>query len=446
MKLNNKGLTLVELIAVLIILILIFLLAVTKVNDLMDDAEANSVRADAISYVKAVNSEFSLVNSPELEPIYKGLYTLDELNEIGIKVSGTKPTGGHVYNINNKTIYGCLEYKKRKAIIENDVVTKVQLGKCKITTLYEKTDMYQFDATSSEATYTIPKTGKYLLEVWGAQGGNTKYTNTTENSNTGGYGAYSRAYINLNKDDVLYINVGGKGASSDYNQSTGTNSFDKGKGYNGGGYATYYANNSARAGGGGATSVALESGLLSTFKEKVDKLLIVAGGGGGAATHASYPSYSGDGGSAGGYLANNGKTSNTTCYNYGLGGSQTAAGSYAYCSSDGRSYRSDNPPANAGFGYGSNYTSNIAGRTYAGGGGGYYGGGSGWHGPGGGGSSYIGNTNLIDAVMYCYDCFESNGSLTKTISTNCHSSKPIKECTKEGNGFASIVLVEEINE
>ena len=60
---------------------------------------------------------------------------------------------------------------------------------------------------------------------------------------------------------------------------------------------------------------------------------------------------------------------------------------------------------------------------------------------GGGGSGYIGNPFLKNKVMYCYNCEESNEESTKTISTTCNEETPTSYCSKMGNGYARITLV-----
>ena len=259
---------------------------------------------------------------------------------------------------------------------------------------------YEFDYTGSEQTFQVSCSGTYTLETWGAQGGSSSYN---ANSNIGGYGGYTKADINLATGERLYISVGGKGQSIIYTPSEGTVSVDDGTGYNGGGYANYYNNNSSHGGGGGATHIATKPGLLNSLNNFKDKVIIVAGGGGGASTHASYMSYSGDGGSAGGYNGLDGITSNTTCYNYGTGGTQTGGGSYKSCSSDGKTYQ-NNALSAATFGKGQNYQSySVNAEAFGGGGGGYYGGGAGWHGPGGGGSSYNNSSRTFNKYMYGYN-------------------------------------------
>ena len=297
-----------------------------------------------------------------------------------------------------------------------------------------------FDYTGEEQEFDAPRTGTYKIEVWGAQGGDSVYGSNTA---IGGYGAYSVGTVDLTKSDQLHIIVGGKGQSVSRTSSTVA---DNETGYNGGGYGSFVSDNSTHGGGGGASHVATSEGLLVDFKDNTSNLLMVAGGGGGASTHKSYPSYSGNGGSGGGIKGVSGITSNSTCYNYGNGGTQTGVGLYTKCSTEGRD-NSTNTLVAADFGRGQNFTAYKTNETYAGGGAGYYGGGAGYHGPGGGGSGYIGSSDLLsnDEVtkhMTCYNCETSDEDSTRTYSNECHSTTPTPDCSKEGNGFIKVTLID----
>ena len=78
-------------------------------------------------------------------------------------------------------------------------------------------------------TYTITKNGKYLLEVWGANGG------TYNSSGKPGTGGYSKGTVELNKNETISLYVGGKGT---YGTSTRISDVSGG-GCNGGGNAGY---------------------------------------------------------------------------------------------------------------------------------------------------------------------------------------------------------------
>lgn len=259
------------------------------------------------------------------------------------------------------------------------------------------------DDSTPYYSFKAEKSGSYKLETWGAQGGGT----------LGGYGAYSIGSISLNKGEVLYVYVGGQGGSNSTTTNVG--------GYNGGGYSGNM-NASDSYGGGGATHIALESGLLTNFSNKLDKLLIVSAGGGGASEILTTLAGSGGG------ITGCGGTSSHSQYNSAAylpgGGTQTGAG-FAYGGS-----------ARQGI-FGAGIQSNTSG--YGGGGGaGLYGGSNGHGTTGAGGSSYIGHSLLTNKAMYSYQCEESSEETTRTISTLCHSETPTINCAKEGNGYARI--------
>ena len=290
----------------------------------------------------------------------------------------------------------------------------------KCETIYgviDEEDIFEFDYTGTIEEFVTPQDGKYLLEVWGAQGGDT-------NDYIGGYGGYSKGEINLKKEDKLYIAVGGEGLSNCVSQ-------DCAGGYNGGGNGGAYTADAAnyQSGGGGATHIAKSTGLLSTLSDKQDDILIVAGGGSGAYYHPNGVDYSTNGVSGGGYLGNDGVVTN-----YGMtaggGGTQEAGGAAGY---------RGNPGV---FGQGG---SGLSGSTLggaSGGGGGFYGGGAAGHSSAGGGSGYIGNKELTNKAMYCYNCKESSSENTLTFSINSVSNEALINNAKEGNGFARITLLE----
>ena len=288
-------------------------------------------------------------------------------------------------------------------------------------------DIYNFGFTDGEETLVIPVTGTYKLEVWGAQGGSIDATYF------GGYGGYSVGIVNLNKGDMLYINVGAVGQSN-------CNASSCAGGYNGGGSSGWYSGRAVySSGGGGATSIATQSGLLSTFSSSQDKVLIVAGGGGGG-TYYSGGSYSHSGGSGGGIegyglCGVNDKADSWS--SSGCGGSQTQTGGVSL----------SDYGTTGGFGFGAGNTCSGEGsgesrKCFApGAGGGWYGGSTGTHGIAGGGSGYIGNPLLTDKSMYCYNCTQSTEESTKTVSGTCSSLLAQENCAKIGNGYARISFV-----
>ncbi len=277
-----------------------------------------------------------------------------------------------------------------------------------------------FDYTGSEQTYTVKLDGKYKLEVWGAQGGsyNSEYY--------GGYGGYSVGTIELKKNQMIYVYVGGQGTilndNSDYIPG----------GFNGGGRGANKDANVISTSGGGATHVATRSGLLSSLEGYKDNILIVSAGGGGTSYQSG--TYSGVGGSGGGYVGSDG-TNTMTDYKPGAGGTQSSGGN-----SGGGVANNQERGTSGSFGQGGN------GNYYSGGGGaGLYGGGASNQSGAGGGSSYIGNSLLSDKSMYYYcssSCNTSTATSTKTVSTTCVDETAKKNCAKLGNGYVKITYVE----
>ena len=291
-------------------------------------------------------------------------------------------------------------YDNNKIKPDNDVPTELE--------------PYYFDYTGKNQIFNVPYTGEYKLEVWGAQGGYAK----SEIEYPGGYGAYSVGTLQLHKGDYLFIVVGGQGT-----KSTSKMVAAFAGGYNGGGTGygskSYYV-----SGGGGATHIAKRSGIINSFENDLNNLLIVAAGGGGGAFQDS-KNY-GKGGSGGGLI---GVSATTTVKGIisdvpaSVGGKQDSLGS------TGDYYGS--------FGLGA--SCNQVKKICSGGGGGYYGGGAGNNAAGGsGGSGYIGNADLTNKSMYCYNCTESLEEPTKTISTTCLNETATENCAKEGNGYVRI--------
>ena len=328
--------------------------------------------------------------------------SLDGYSQVSVNVSGGSAT------LIEKTITrnGTYNASGDSADGYSKVVVKVEGGEGTPT---------NFAYTGNIQTYTVPSTGKYKLEVWGAQGG-------SGNSDVhGGYGGYSVGMINLTQGDTLYVCVGGKGGGS----ATGDTSV---VGYNGGGEANF---GGARGNGGGATHIALVTGLLNTLSNNLSDILIVAGGGGGAGFFRAGDD--GDGGSGGGYIGGhglfNGSTTGDSNSHTGSGGTQSTGGE-----TEDYSIQSI-----GSFGQGANRDDRDLWGGSAGGGGLYGGGASTNNAGAGGGSGYI--AGLSDACMYGYNVQTSSSANTKTVSVSLHSDSPIALTAKEGNGYATITPI-----
>ena len=206
-------------------------------------------------------------------------------------------------------------------------------------------------------TFTAPYTGKYKLEVWGAQGGSTE---GRPGNGTGGLGGYSVGNVILNAGTVLYVVIGGTGFDANGSDIA------IGGGYNGGGNSYY------NAGGGGATHIGTRNLTLADYGDVNGLFIVAGGGGGGGSSHISKIGRANDGGHGGGI---NGETG----FNY-INEQHTVSGS------------GEGGTQLNGYAFGQGQVADK--YQGGGGGGGLYGGYAGWNfdggAGGGGGSGYIG--------------------------------------------------------
>ena len=272
-----------------------------------------------------------------------------------------------------------------------DATTNILHAKRVTVSGYEKDLSYN----GNVQTVIIPYDHEYLLEVWGAQGGNG-----------GGRGGYSYGNIYLTKGTILYVYAGGSGASG---------------GFNGGG--------TSRVGkGGGASDIRI--GTDSLYSR-----VIVAGGGGG---HGSDGCASG---AVGGGLNGGGTSASGSCGTQAGGGTQTEGGTYGkYSSAIGTIGK---------FGIGANAPTSGGNYYGGGGGGGWYGGGSGatsgWSNGGGGGSGFIyteENASVIenDSKWLLNSDYYLTNANTLSGSNSFTSPTGAKETGHAGNGYAKITI------
>jgi len=277
-----------------------------------------------------------------------------------------------------------------------------------------------FAYTGNYQEYIVPNDGYYEIELWGASGGHVNATST------GGLGGYSKGTAYFNKDEKIYVYIGGYGE----NNVTITNI----GGYNGGGFS---GNNSGAnsMGGGGATDIRYFGSYIPTEEELkwnstlgLNSRIMVAGGGGGSASGSTTK-----GGAGGGLIGGSGTSSNST-YNTSTylptGGTQIATGN------------SYNKAKSGSFGQSFLYYSDGWG---GGGGSGYYGGSNGHGTTGSGGSSFISGYAGVNAILESTD--EANPR-THSGNTIHYSGKyflngEMLPGTNDGNGKAQITYIGE---
>lgn len=409
-KMNKKGFTLVEILAVIIVLILIMLIAITAVNKVIEKARRKAFVADTISIKKAGLAKYASdrLDGKLKDDVMDGsvpghVYYSIEDSLVGkyFEKDDSEYTGivdvcyalDCTYNAKVWITNGEFYIEGGESEINQNSIAESFSGDYEEMINNAPAKNTEFAYTGDIQTYVAKKSGKYKLEVWGAQGGSA-------NQYFGGYGAYATSEINLNKGDKLYVVVGGQGNPAKSGE------FILG-GYNGGG--AFNNTNGSCASGGGATHIALTDGLLQNTTQ--DNVLIVAGGG-GAATIQDLCSGARNTGHSG-------------------TGTKTNAHRYYGKAFDETDYR-DTPAGGGIYGAEGNFCDS-----------------------GIGGVSYIGNALTSNKSMYVYDyedvLTEGNvsintiGNNSLTDKTNCpvgYDSKPVSKCAKSGNGYAAITPIE----
>ena len=141
MKEKNKGFTLVELLAVIVILALIALIATPIILNVINDAKKQAAKDSAYGYMDAVEK---YIVSSELEDksIQDGTYSVEYLNSMGVSVKGSTPDNGNI-EIKNSSV------KSYDIGIDGYVVSNGEVKKVSTTKSFK----------NGTAVYYNPETG-----------------------------------------------------------------------------------------------------------------------------------------------------------------------------------------------------------------------------------------------------------------------------------------------
>lgn len=371
-----------------------------------------------------INADINLIEKGGTLDTSKSKYIVSTSNTETLGPSAyTK--GETITGINQTTVdFGCKPgtYYVRAIVFDND--SKWTEIVSNAVTTNGRSILFGYEGKSSAVC--LPK-GKYKLEVWGAQGGNSTKAN-------GGLGGYSSGFLSLSEQEKLFIVVGGQGQIASSSEGTITNGGfpDGGKTKTG----LYQNINVVPGTGGGSTSIRITT-------DSVYSRVIVAGGGGGGSGCESHKNHGGVGGGMNG----------GNCYYYGIlrgegGGTQTG-------SSCGKGTKKNGNAGRFGQGADGEY---LPGRASGGaGGGGWYGGGSGGCGSdfcssGGGGSGWI----FTESTYNAWKSGDSSNSRQFNLNSTYYLTEgrtlagneafdTINETEKEtghqGNGYAKITPV-----
>ena len=141
MKEKNKGFTLVELLAVIVILALIALIATPIILNVINDAKKQAAKDSAYGYMDAVE-KYIVSSELEDESIKDGIYRVEDLNK-KISVKGSTPDNGNI-EIKNK------EVKSYDIGIDGYVVSNGEVDKVSTTKSFKNGTAVYYNPVSRE--------------------------------------------------------------------------------------------------------------------------------------------------------------------------------------------------------------------------------------------------------------------------------------------------------
>ena len=235
MKEKNKGFTLVELLAVIVILALIALIATPIILNVINDAKKQAAKDSAYGYMDAVEK---YIVSSELEDksIQDGRYSVEELNK-KISVKGSTPDNGNI-EIKNSSVKS-YDIGIDGYVVNNGEVKKVSTTKSfKNGTAVYYNPVYGEKCKSSEAVSTTGKnSGCMKWYVFNDKEGNATVNvildhNTTAKvawNSTGNNSEMKEVKIALENDTKDWKNTARLITANEVAKITGKTGFDASK-------------------------------------------------------------------------------------------------------------------------------------------------------------------------------------------------------------------------
>ena len=236
MKEKNKGFTLVELLAVIVILALIALIATPIILNVINDAKKQAAKDSAYGYMDAVEK---YIVSSELEDksIQDRTYSVEELNSMGVSVKGSTPDNGNI-EIKNSSV------KSYDIGIDGYEVNNGEVKKVSTTKSFKNGTAVYYNPVSgekcksSEAVSTTGiKNGCMKWYVFNDKEGNATVNvildhNTTANvawNSTGSNSEMKEVKIKLEEDTKDWENTARLITANEIAKITGNTGFDANK-------------------------------------------------------------------------------------------------------------------------------------------------------------------------------------------------------------------------
>ena len=169
-SLKNKGFTLVELLAVIIIIGVLALVTIPKVKDSLENSKKTTAVTSTIGYTKAID-EYALHQEMEKNNIkLNGIYNINNngklynnLEEYEFEYDGKKPKNGILVYQDNELVSGCVTIDKYKVTITNGEVANTEKGTCQFTSVENRIMALADDYIEEFKETTITSSGLYYV-------------------------------------------------------------------------------------------------------------------------------------------------------------------------------------------------------------------------------------------------------------------------------------------
>ena len=227
---KNKGFTLVELLAVIVILAIIALIATPIILNVINDAKEQAAKDSAHGYVDAVD-KYIVSSEIDDESIEDGIYKVEDLNK-KISVKGSIPDRGSI-EIENGSV------KSYELEIDGYLVSNGEVGKVSITKKFENGTVVYYNPETKkkcEKANNTPgtKSGCMKWYVFNDKEGNATVNvildhNTTskvEYNSTGNNSEMKEVKTALEKDTSTWKNTARLITANEVAKITGNTGFD----------------------------------------------------------------------------------------------------------------------------------------------------------------------------------------------------------------------------
>ena len=127
---EKKGFTLVELLAVIVILAILILLALPNVIKIMNTAKKNAAIDAVNGYIRTVKTQMVANEINEDKKIIDGSYSVADLEEKGVSMTGDAPTDGTLTIASESVTYGCIDISGYAVTVTDGLAVSAVKGTC----------------------------------------------------------------------------------------------------------------------------------------------------------------------------------------------------------------------------------------------------------------------------------------------------------------------------